>query len=80
MSTDRKTKRISTEQTYTDEQVLVPGVQPITVRDRLDWLARQSMTPKRNPTARQKPCDIGLFDEDGRGQIDWIGEFKKTPR
>ena len=28
------------------------------------------MLPKKNPNAIQKSCDIGLFDEVGRAQID----------
>ena len=46
------------EMTPQGQQTLVPGVRPVTMRDRLDWLARQPMAPKRNPNARQKPCDI----------------------
>ena len=51
-------------------QTLIDGVRPITLRDRLTVLAAQPMTPKRNPTAPQKPCDHGLFDEVSRAQLD----------
>ena len=68
---------LSAEITPEGEQTLVPGVKPLTVRDRLDWLARQPSVPKRNPNAQQKPCDIGLFDMDARRQIDWIDEMRK---
>ena len=68
---------LSAEMTPEGEQTLVPGVKPITVPDRLEWLARQPSVPKRNPNARQKPCDIGLFDMDARRQIDWIDEMRK---
>lgn len=77
MTSDKKTLPRSTEATDAGEQVLVPCVRPITMRDRLDWLARQPMAPRRNPMARQRPCNIGLFDEDGRRQMDWIDEAKK---
>jgi hypothetical protein len=30
------------------------------------------MTPKRNPFAVQKPCELGLFDEVGLAQIDLL--------
>ena len=63
---------LSAEMTPEGEQTLVPGVKPITVRDRLDWLARQPSVPKRNPNARQKPCDISLFDEVARHQLDLL--------
>ena len=66
-----------TETTPEAEQPVAPGVKPITLRDRLEWRARQPMAPKRNPDAAQKPCDLGLFDVEGRRQIDWINEMRK---
>jgi len=69
------TKVIATEATEAGEQHLVPGIAPITLADRLTVLAAQPMTPKRNPTATQKPGDIGLFDEAARNQsdlLDWL--------
>jgi len=58
------------ETTEVGDQTLIDGVRPVTLRDRLAMLAAQSMTPRRNPTAPQKQCDHGLFDEVGRAQID----------
>jgi len=49
----------------------VPGVAPISLRARLDVMARKPMTGKRGPVL-QKPCDIGLFDEAARNQLDLI--------
>jgi len=69
------TKMIATEDTEAGEQHLVPGIAPVTLADRLAMLAAQPMTPKRNPTPTQKPCDIGLFDETARNQsdlLDWL--------
>ena len=66
-----------TETTPEGEQIVAPGVQPITLRDRLEWRARQPMAPKRNPNALQKPCDLSLFDVEGRRQIDWIDETRR---
>jgi len=60
-----------TEDTPEGRQVLVPGVVPVTVRERLDVMARKPMTGKRGPIL-QKPCDIGLFDEAARAQLDLI--------
>lgn len=68
---------LPTETTPEGEQIVAPGVKPITLRDRLDWRARQPMAPKRNPNAEQKSCDIGLFDVEGRRQIDWIDEARR---
>ena len=66
-----------TETTPEGEQIVAPGVKPITLKDRLDWRMHQPMAPKRNPNAQQKPCDHGLFDMKGRRQIDWIDAARK---
>ncbi len=68
---------LPTETTPEGEQIVVPGVKRITLKDRLDWRMRQPIAPKRNPDAAQKPCDLGLFDVEGRRQIDWIDEMRK---
>jgi hypothetical protein len=54
-----------TETTPEGEQMLVPGVAPVSLRQRLE--ARMA-TPLR-PKVAQKPLDIGLFDEDARRQL-----------
>ena len=51
-------------------QTLVDGVRPITLADRLAVRAAEPIRPRRNPYAHQKACDVGLFDEVGRAQID----------
>lgn len=69
------TNTIATEATEAGEQHLVPGIAPVTLADLLAVLAAQPMAPRRNPTATQKPCDIGLFDEAARNQsdlLDWL--------
>ena len=58
------------EVTAVGRQTLIDGVRPITLRDRLTIIAAQPMTPKRNPTAIQKACNHGLFDEVSRAQLD----------
>lgn len=63
---------LPTETTPEGEQLLTPGVRPITLRDRLAVRADEPIAPKRNPNAPQKPCDIGLFDEIARNQIDML--------
>jgi hypothetical protein len=72
MTGDPRASAPDTEPTEAGAQRLVPGVRPVTLRDRLDLLARQPMAPRRNPKAEQKPCDHGLFDEAARHQIDLI--------
>ena len=47
-----------TEPTDVGEQTLMDGVRPITLRDRLRVMAASPMTPKRNPNAPQKQCDL----------------------
>jgi len=64
--------RFETETTPEGAQTLVPGVRPVTLRERLEARMAAPMAPKRNPNARQKPLDIGLFDEAARNQLDLL--------
>ena len=64
-----KSRQFQTERTDQGEQTLVPGVQPITKRDRLQALMAAPFVPRR----KQRPCNIGLFDEDARNQLDLFG-------
>lgn len=57
-----------TEVTDQGEQGLMPDIRPITQRDRLDLLMAAPMTPSH----KQKPLDIGLFDEDARNQLNLL--------
>lgn len=57
---------MATERTDQGEQHLMNGVKPITQADRLRILADAPLLPKR----AQRPCNIGLFDEDARNQLD----------
>jgi len=54
------------EPTEQGEQTLVPGVAPITLRQRLAVLLAAPLA-SRKP---QRPMNIGLFDEDVRNQLD----------
>ncbi|MGH8608839.1 MAG: hypothetical protein ACREX9_15940 [Gammaproteobacteria bacterium] len=54
------------ETTPVGEQALVPGVKPLTQRERLQAVMRGPLLPKRP----QKPCNLGLFDTDARNQLD----------
>lgn len=64
---------LPTETTPEGEQVVAPGVTPITLADRLALRAAAPMQPIR----LQKPCDQGLFDEVRRNQLDLI-EFLRA--
>ncbi|MER9889853.1 hypothetical protein NKJ48_30125 [Mesorhizobium sp. M0114] len=64
--TMRDPQLTATEPTPQGEQMLIPGVRPITARDRLALLMDAPMRPR----AAQKPLDIGLFDEASRNQLD----------
>ena len=55
-----------TEATAIGNQTLVPGVAPITPRDRLAIRANAPLEPKRP----QRPADHGLFDTNARNQIE----------
>jgi len=57
---------LQTEWSECGEQTLVPGVTPITLRERLTHLTAAPLTPRAN----QKPMNIGLFDDDARNQLD----------
>ena len=59
-----------TEHTEIGEQTLIKGVAPVTLGAQLTARTSHPTVPKRNPNAVQKSCDIGLFDEVGRAQID----------
>lgn len=54
------------EPTAIGPQTLVPGVAPITPRDRLAARAAAPLEPKK----AQRPCDLGLFDLNARLQLD----------
>lgn len=54
------------EMTPDGEQTLIPGVRPISLRDRLDARMEAPLVPRKP----QKPLDIGLFDEIGRNQLE----------
>lgn len=54
------------EATAIGPQSLVPGVVPITPRDRLDARAAAPLLPVKP----QRPCDLGLFDLAARNQLD----------
>lgn len=60
----------ATEQTDQGQQFLVPGVAPITMADRLAGKWSAPMQPRR--PAPQRPCNIGLFDEDSRNQMELL--------
>ena len=55
-----------TEVTAIGNQTLVPGVEPITPRDRLAIRANAPLEPKKP----QRPIDHGLFDTNARNQIE----------
>ena len=68
-----------TEQTEVGVQTLMCGVRPVTLGENLTARTFHPMAPKRNPNAQQRPCDLGLFDEVGRAQIDLI-DFINSPQ
>lgn len=56
---------LQSEPTPEGEQTLIPGVRPITTRERLALLMAAPLVPRKP----QKPLNIGLFDEDARNQL-----------
>ena len=64
MSTEEPTL-LATEPTPEGEQILIPGVRPVSLRERLAVLIAAPLAPRKP----QKPLNIGLFDEDARKQL-----------
>jgi hypothetical protein len=54
-----------TEATPEGEQMLIPGVRAIGLRERLALRLAAPLSPSKP----QKPLNIGLFDEDARKQL-----------
>ena len=69
LGTQADSSAILSEPTSIGEQRLVPGVAPITMRDRL----QARMSAPLLPTRPQKPLDLGLFDMAARNQLDLFG-------
>lgn len=63
---DGKRYAADVERTPEGLQLMLGGVRPQTMKDRLDWLSAQPMQPRK----RQKPCDVGLFDTESRKQME----------
>jgi len=53
------------EPTPEGDQFLIPGVRPVSQRERLERLMNAPLAPR----APQKPLNIGLFDEDAPKQL-----------
>jgi len=64
-----QTPALASEPTVAGEQTLVPGVAPVSMRQRLEL----RMLSPLQPTKLQKPLDIGLFDLAARNQFDLFG-------
>ncbi len=62
----RDTALPASEPTPEGEQILIPGVPPVALRERLALLLAAPLIPRKP----QKPLNIGLFDEDARNQLD----------
>lgn len=65
-----------TEPTDLGQQTLVPGVCPVSMKARLEVLAAHPLASGR----LQKPCDIGLFDEAARNQMDLFSAHSPTSK
>ena len=63
--TARRVTVLETEATPEGEQMLIPGVRAIGLRERLALRLAAPLIPSKP----QKPLNIGLFDEDARKQL-----------
>jgi hypothetical protein len=71
---ERLPNPFETEITPLGEQTLIPGVRPVSNFERLMVLAAQPLTAKKP----QRPCDLGLFDEVARNQLDLFSAEPQT--
>jgi hypothetical protein len=55
-----------TEATSLGPQMLVPGVRPVSIKARLEALAAHPLASMK----MQKPCNVGLFDDVARNQME----------
>ncbi|MFT5331030.1 MAG: hypothetical protein ACI9KA_002128 [Parasphingorhabdus sp.] len=60
------TQKFASEQIDIGEQMLIHGVQPITLAERLMMLANAPMQPR----SKQRPADDGLFDTNAINQLE----------
>jgi hypothetical protein len=63
-----------TEATSLGPQTLVPGVRPVSMKAWLEVLAAHPLASSK----MQKPCDIGLFDDVARNQMDLFSAITPT--
>lgn len=66
LAPDGKRYDANVERTPQGFQLMLAGVRPQAMKEKLDWLIAQPMRPRKH----QKPCDIGLFDEESRKQLE----------
>jgi len=66
LAPDGKRYAADVENTPQGLQLMLGGVNPQSMKDKLDWLIAQPMQPRK----QQKPCDIGLFDTERRNQLE----------
>ena len=64
-----------TDATHLGPQTLVPGVWPVSMKARLEALAAHPLGSNR----LQKLCDIGLFDDCSRNQMDLFSASNPNP-
>jgi hypothetical protein len=63
---DGKRYAADVERTPEGLQLMLGGVKPQSMKDKLDWLIDQPMQPRK----QQKSYDIGLFDTERRNQLE----------
>ena len=54
------------ERTPEGLQLMLGGVKPPSMKEKVDWLTAQPMHPRK----LQKRCDVGLFDTESRNQLE----------
>ena len=64
LAPDGRRYGVEVERTPEGLQLMLGGVRPQTMKDKLEWLVAQPMQPRK----RQKPCDVGLFDTERRNR------------
>ncbi|MCZ8036312.1 MAG: hypothetical protein O9288_16320 [Novosphingobium sp.] len=68
-----------TEKTPAGVQQLMPGVRAVSFTERLAALAALPCGARKGAKP-QKPCNVGLFDIEGRKQMDLIDQLREAVR
>lgn len=68
---------LTTEATPAGEQIVTPGYAPPSAQERVQLLASLPYSQRKSRAEKARPMDRGLFDVEGRTQLDWLDMIEK---